>query len=89
MFRVRRKESPKPYSRIPRKSNQKTDFCNSRQIAGVEVAIEQVSRLNEIALQLAFSWTDLMTSTLDLETMFLEVLKTPRTTQLQVECVLS
>ena len=30
-----------------------------------------------------------MTSTLDLETLFLEVLKIPRTTQLQVKCVLS
>ena len=61
----------------------------SRQIAGVEVAIEQVSSFKNFALQLAFSWTDLMTSTLDLETLFLEVLKTPRTTQLQAERVLS
>ena len=30
-----------------------------------------------------------MTSTLDLEIQFLEVLKTPRSTQLQVKCVLS
>ena len=30
-----------------------------------------------------------MTSTLDLEILFLEVLKTPRTTQLQVKYVLS
>ena len=30
-----------------------------------------------------------MALTLDLETLFLEVLKTPRTTQLQVKCVLS
>ena len=29
-----------------------------------------------------------MTSTIDLETLFLEVLKTPITTQLQVKCVL-
>ena len=33
------------------------------------------------------SWTDLMTLTLDLKTLFLEILKTPRTTQLQVKCI--
>ena len=37
--------------------------------------------------QLVF-WTDLMTLILDLETQFFEVLKTPRSTQLQVKCVL-
>ena len=30
-----------------------------------------------------------MTSTLDLETQFLEVLKAPRSTQIQVKCILS
>ena len=34
------------------------------------------------------SWTDLITSTPDLETQFLKVLKTPRSTQLQVKYVL-
>ena len=48
-----------------------------------------MSRFNELALLQLISWTNLMTSTLDLKTQFLEVLKTPRSTQLQVNCVLS
>ena len=44
---------------------------------------------NECALLQLVSWTNLMTSTLDLETLFLEVLKTPKTIQLQAKCVLS
>ena len=68
MFRVRRKEGPKTHLRIPRKSDQNSDIRNSRQLAAVEAGVEQVSRFKISALQLAFSWTDLMTSTLDLET---------------------
>ena len=43
-----------------------------------------MSNFNECALIHLVSWTDLTTSTLDFETLFFEVLKTPKTTQLQV-----
>ena len=36
MSRVRRKEGPKTYSRIPRKSYLNSEILKSRQIAGVE-----------------------------------------------------
>ena len=36
MSRVRRKESPKTHSRIPRKSYQNFEFLKPRQIGGVE-----------------------------------------------------
>ena len=36
MSRVRRKEGPKTYSRIPRKSNLNSEIIKSRQIGGVE-----------------------------------------------------
>ena len=36
MFRVRRKESPKTYSRIPRKSYLNSEILKPRQIGGVE-----------------------------------------------------
>ena len=36
MSRVRKKESPKTHSRIPRKSNWNFENLKSRQIAGVE-----------------------------------------------------
>ena len=36
MSRVRRKESPKTYSRIPRKSNQNSEILKPRQIGGVK-----------------------------------------------------
>ena len=36
MSKVRRKESPKTYSRIPRKSNQNFEILKPRQIGGVE-----------------------------------------------------
>ena len=36
MSRIRRKESPKTYSRIPRKSYQNSEFLKPRQIGGVE-----------------------------------------------------
>ena len=51
--------------------------------------LDKLSSFNEFALLQLVSWIDLMTSTLDLETLFLEVLKISRTTQLQVKCVLS
>ena len=49
MSRVRRKESPKTYSWIPRISYQNSEILKSRQIGGVE----QLSRFNEFAL---FTW---------------------------------
>ena len=52
------------------------------------LAVKLARSFNECALFQLVSWTDLMTSTLDLETLFLEVLKKPRTIQLQVKCVL-
>ena len=48
-----------------------------------------MSSFNELAFLQLVPWIDLMTLTLDLETQFLEVLKMPRTTQLQVKCILS
>ena len=48
MSRVRRKEVPKTYSRIPRKSDLNYENLKPRQIEGVE--IEQMSSFNEFAL---------------------------------------
>ena len=49
MFRVSRKEGPKTYSRISRKSYLNSEILKPRQIEGVE----QLSRFNEFAL---FTW---------------------------------
>ena len=49
MSRVRRKQDPKTYLRIPRKSYLNSEILKSRQIGGVE----QLSRFNEFAL---FAW---------------------------------
>ena len=49
MSRVRRKEDPKSYSRIPRKSYLNSEILKPRQIGGVE----KLSRFNEFAL---FAW---------------------------------
>ena len=46
MSRVRRKEGPKTYSRIPRKSYLNFEILKPRQIGGVK----QLSRFNEFAL---------------------------------------
>ena len=45
MSRVRRKEGPKTYSRIPRKSDLNFEILKPRQIRGVE----QLSSFNEFA----------------------------------------
>ena len=49
MSRVRRKECPKTYSRIPRKSYLNSEILKPQQIGGVE----QLSSFNEFAL---FAW---------------------------------
>ena len=46
MSMVRRKEGPKTYSRIPRKSYLNSEILKPRQIGGVK----QLSRFNEFAL---------------------------------------
>ena len=48
MSRVRRKESPKTYSRIPRKSDWNSENLKSRQIAGVEHAECRTASLSSI-----------------------------------------
>ena len=50
MSRVRRKEGPKTYSRIPRKSYLNSEILKPRQIGGVK----QLSRFNEFALFACF-----------------------------------
>ena len=50
MFRVRRKEDPKTYSRISRKLDLNSEILKPRQIGGVE----QLSRFNEFALSACF-----------------------------------
>ena len=50
MSRVRRKEGPKTYSRIPRKSDLNSENLKPRQIGGVE----QLSSFNEFALSACF-----------------------------------
>ena len=50
MSRVRRKEGPKTYSRIPRKSDLNFEILEPRQIGGVE----QLSSFNEFALVACF-----------------------------------
>ena len=50
MSRVRRKEGPKTYSRIPRKSYLNSESLKPRQIGGVE----QLSSFNEFALSTCF-----------------------------------
>ena len=50
MSRVRRKEGPKTYSWIPRKSELKFEILKPRQIGGVE----KLSSFNEFALFLDF-----------------------------------
>ena len=46
MFRVKRKEDPKIYSQIPRKSYLNYEILKPRQLGGVE----QLSSFNEFAL---------------------------------------
>ena len=50
MSRVRRKEGPKTYSRIPRESDLNSEILKLRQIGGVE----QLSSFNEFALSACF-----------------------------------
>ena len=89
MSRVRRKEGPKTDSRIPRKSELNSEILKPRQIGGVEKLSTNYQALMNLHSCLIF-WTDLKVSTLDLETWFLEVFKThPKSTQIQVKCVLS
>ena len=99
MSRVRRKEGPKTYSRIPRKSDLNSEILKPRQIGGVEqlsrrcregiehtrlwtaflsskdATVKPTVELQWICTISLFSWTDLKTSTLDLEIWFLEVFK--------------
>ena len=46
MYRVRRKEGPKTYSQIPRKSDLNSEILKPQQIGGVE----QLLSFNEFAL---------------------------------------
>ena len=50
MFRVKRKEGPKTYSWIPRKSYLNSEILKPQQIGGVE----QLSSFNEFALSACF-----------------------------------
>ena len=50
MSRVRRKEGPKTYSLIPRKSDLNSEILKPRQIGGVK----QLSNFNEFALSACF-----------------------------------
>ena len=74
MSRVRRKESSKTYSRIPRKSYLNSEILKPRQIGGVEKLSTSCRALMNLHSYL-ISWTDFKALTLDLETWFLEVFK--------------
>ena len=74
MSRVRRKEGPRTYLRIPRKSYLNSEILKPRQIGGVEQLSSSCRALMNLHSCL-ISWTDLKASTLDLETWFLEVVK--------------
>ena len=50
MSRIRRKEGPKTYSRIPRKSYLNSENLKPRQIKGVEQLSSQLWSFNEFAL---------------------------------------
>ena len=91
MSRVRRKESSKTYSQIPRKSYLNSEILKPRQIGGVKQlsrrcrahqTLNSFLKLDRCSCQVLmnlhislFSRTDLKVSTLDLETWFLEVFK--------------
>ena len=74
MSRVRRKEGPKTYLRIPRKSYLNSEILKSRQIGGVEQLSSSCRDLMNLHSLLDFL-KDLKVSTLDLEMWFLEVFK--------------
>ena len=72
MSRVRRKEGPKTYSWIPRKSYLNSEILKPWQIGGVEKLSTSYRVLKNLQ-SLLDSWIDMKASTLDLETWFLEV----------------
>ena len=74
MSRVRRKEGPKTYSWIPRKSKLNSEILKPRQIGGVEKLSTNCRALMNLHSFL-ISWTELKVLTLDLEMWFLEVFK--------------
>ena len=76
MSRVRRKECPKTYSRIPRKSYLNYEILKPWQIEGVrQLSSSCRDLMNWHSLLCLISWIDMKASTLDLETWFLEVFK--------------
>ena len=74
MSKDRRKEGPKKYSWISRKSDLNFEILKPRQIGGIEKLLSSCRALMNLHSCL-ISWTELKASTLDLETWFLEVFK--------------